>query len=299
MRSKASESGELKALILMLLALVSVLGVSLLYSYLTLMVLLMSFAGAMAYLAWTRISITKTSSPDYIQSGEAATLSLVLLILFILIPSYPLVSVLISYPVLFIMEYTVFMPLAKTGKNQYLVGMIILFILGIFIFYMVRENIYPGPVLSWAPFLGFTDLPFSPYITAGITALSFLMYLLILIILPEMKLLGHGENFIQLTGAPYALVYPVLAAARALLVILLLLTMGWMGVFLKYLPFLHRSPTPSNEIIALSLVILYLAGVNLAVLFLPPGIILALMVVTSYLFTFIYIYYFSGRKGYR
>ncbi len=299
MSSKANESGQLKAFILLLLALLSLLGFSLLYSYLTPLVLLMSLAGAMAYLSWARISNTGISSPDYIQSGEAGTLSLVLLLLFMLMPSFPLVSVLISFVVLFIMEYILFMPSSNNNRSQYLVGIVVLFILGIFVFYMVREDIFPGPVLTWAPFLGFSDVLMSPYITAGITGISLIIYLVLLTLIPEMKLLGHGKPFIELTGVRYSVVFTVLAAARALLIILLLATMGWIGVFLKYFPRVHRSPTPANEIIALSMVILYLAGANLLVLFFPAGIVLAVMVFTSYILTCSYTHYFYHRTGYR
>ncbi|SRR6056297_147166 len=297
--SNHQSSGELKALILFSIILLFVLAFAMVYSYISLLVILMSIAGAVSYISWSRVSNSDSHSPDYIQSGEAGAASLLLVMLFIYIPSWPVVAAVITTFLLFILEYMIFIPATGNRKTRFLPGIIIMVVLAVFIFYIVREGVYPGKILLWAPFLGFSDLSLSFNAILVITGISVLLYILLLIVNHEMKLHGYGLNYIELTGIHPTLASFILSAVRSLLAVLLLVTIGWTGALLKYLPVIHRSPTPAGEITAISIIVIFLLGIYITLVYLPAGIVLALMILLSYIFTYMKIYLFPRWKVYR
>ncbi len=297
--SSPRNNNELKTLILFTIVLLFVVPFTLMHNYISLMVILMSIAGAMNYISWNRVSNSNSHSPDYIQSGEAGTSSLILLLILVYIPSWPVSAAVITTILLFILEYAIFLPSTGNRKTRFLPGIIILFLLAIFIFYIVREGIYPGEILLWAPFLGFGDLSLPAGTMTGLMCISLLLYILILIVNPKMKLQSYGNKYVELTGVSPFLVTIIISAVRSLLTVLLIITMGWLGALLKHLPVSHRSPTPAGEITAISIIILYLLSINIIMLFFPGGIVLALMILLSYTLTYAKMYLFPRWKVYQ
>jgi len=296
--SNHQSSGELKALILSTIILLLILTFTLVYGYIPLVVILLSVAGTISYISWNRVSNSDPHSPDYIQSGEAGAASLLLVLILIYIPTWPVVAALITTFLLFILEFMIFIPATSNRKTRFLPGNIIMVLLAVFIFYIVKDGIYPGKILLWAPFLGFSDLSLSFITIVVFTGTSVLLYVFILVVNPEMKLHGYGKKYMELTGLHPTLAGFILSAVRSLLAVLLLVTIGWTGALLKYLPVFHRSPTPAGEITAISIILIYILGIYIILLYLPAGIVLALMLLLSYILTYAKIYLFPRWKVY-
>ncbi|MFW5770313.1 MAG: hypothetical protein ACOCX9_02650 [Spirochaetota bacterium] len=297
--SNHRSSGELKTLILFSIILLFVLAFAMVYSYISLMVIMMSIAGAVSYISWNRVSNSDSHSPDYIQSGEAGAASLLLLLLLIYIPSWPVAAAVITTFLLFILEYIIFIPATSNRRTRFLPGIIIMSVLAVFIYYIAREGVYPGMILLWSPFLGFSDLSLSFNTIIGFTVISLLLYVFILVVNPGFKLHAYGKRYIQLTGIHPSLANIILSTVRSLLVVLLIVTMGWMGALLKYLPVLYRSPTPAGEITTITIILVYMLGIYIILVYLPAGIVLALMLLLSYILTCAKIYLLPRWKVYR
>jgi len=250
--------------------------IMLLHVFSFLHIIIIAFVASIGLQSWR---ILNPCYADYITSAEAPIASLSLLIIMVISHSMTL-SVIVTFLVLFIYHY--FFSSYELYHDIYFTALlftIILLFINIYLNTMGIFNDYTTRI--------FTGIHSN---TSSIIIISILMcitYMYLSKLTHEFKIIGLGNNYINLLGFDAQIIHITSSIARVLIVTIIFILIGWLGSLLTTIPLMRRSNQTSSVIIFTVIISLLLYAKS----FIHPFYLIVPVVIID----FVYVFFLSKR----
>lgn len=212
--------------------------IMLLHVFSFLQIIIIAFVASIGLQSWCELN---PCYADYITSAEAPFASLSLLLIMVISHSMTL-SIIVTFLVLFIYHY--FFSSYELYHDIYFTALlfsIILFFITMYLHAMGIFNDYTTKI--------FTGIYRTTPSIVTISICMSIAYMYLSKLKFEFKIIGLGNNYINLLGFDEHLIHIISSIARALIATMIFMLIGWLGSLLTTIPRLRRSNQTQSVII--------------------------------------------------